>query len=74
MASEMKALAGRSGRIEELPPGSYLDSAAGEIRRYYRPAWRHYDAFRATTRIAAAISTGTSSWRKWPASVRVTDA
>ncbi len=46
VASEMKALAGVCRTIEDFPPGHYLDSAIGEIRRYYEPRWRDYDAVR----------------------------
>jgi asparagine synthase (glutamine-hydrolysing) len=44
VASELKALEGVCRTIEDFPPGCYLDSAAGEIRRYYQPRWRDYDA------------------------------
>jgi len=44
VASEMKALAGTCRTIEDFPPGHYFDSDVGEIRRYYEPAWRAYDA------------------------------
>jgi asparagine synthase (glutamine-hydrolysing) len=44
VASEMKALSGVCRTIEIFPPGCYLDSAVGQIRRYYEPAWRDYEA------------------------------
>ncbi len=44
VASELKALEGVCRTIEDFPPGSYLDSALGEVRRYYQPAWRDYEA------------------------------
>lgn len=44
VASEMKALVGVCETIEEFPPGCFLDSARGEIVRYYRPGWREYAA------------------------------
>ena len=40
VASEMKALIGICRTIEDFPPGHYLDSDIGLIRRYYEPAWR----------------------------------
>jgi len=46
VASEMKALAGVCRTVEDFPPGHYLDSDVGEIRRYYEPAWRDYEAAR----------------------------
>jgi len=42
VASEMKALVERCPILREFPPGSYLDSADGEIKRYYEPSWRDY--------------------------------
>jgi asparagine synthase (glutamine-hydrolysing) len=44
VASELKALEGVCRSYQELPPGSYLDSAVGEVRRYWKPAWREYAA------------------------------
>jgi asparagine synthase (glutamine-hydrolysing) len=44
VASELKALEGTCRTIEDFPPGCYLDSAVGEIRRYWQPAWRDYSA------------------------------
>ena len=44
VASEMKALIGVCKTIEDFPPGHFLDSEIGEPVRYYRPAWRDYDA------------------------------
>ena len=46
VASEMKALVGVCRTIEDFPPGHYLDSEVGEVRRYYEPAWRDYEAAR----------------------------
>jgi asparagine synthase (glutamine-hydrolysing) len=46
VASEMKALIDVCKRIEDFPPGHYLDSETcpdGEPRRYYEPPWRDYD-------------------------------
>ena len=44
VASELKALEGVCPSYEEFPPGSYFDSAVGEVRRYWRPGWREYEA------------------------------
>lgn len=44
VASEMKALAGVCRTIKEFPPGSYLWSNDGEIRRYYQRDWFDYQA------------------------------
>ncbi|HSL82333.1 MAG TPA: asparagine synthase B [Thermoanaerobaculia bacterium] len=55
VASEMKALAGRCVTVEDFPPGCYLDSADGEVRRYYRPAWRSYEAVRGRPAEPAAL-------------------
>ncbi|HEV8630055.1 MAG TPA: asparagine synthase B [Thermoanaerobaculia bacterium] len=44
VASELKALEGVCRTIEDFPPGSYLDSAVGEVRPYWQPAWRAYEA------------------------------
>jgi asparagine synthase (glutamine-hydrolysing) len=46
VASEMKALVGLCTTIEDFPPGHVLDSEVGHPVRYYRPAWREYDAVR----------------------------
>jgi asparagine synthase (glutamine-hydrolysing) len=44
VASEMKALVPICRTIEVFPPGHYLDSADGELRRYYDPEWREFEA------------------------------
>src|SRR5690606_21805718 len=43
VASEMKALVADCDEIEIFPPGHYYDSAAGELRSFWQPAWRDYD-------------------------------
>jgi len=55
VASELKALEGVCRTIEDFPPGCYLDSAAGEIRRYYDPGWRDYEAVAGNPSDPAAI-------------------
>lgn len=42
VASEMKALVPVCRSIKEFPPGSYLWSKDGEIRRYYQRDWFSY--------------------------------
>ena len=44
VASELKALEGCCDRYEPFPPGHYLWSREGSIRRYYRRDWFDYDA------------------------------
>lgn len=43
VASEMKAIEPWCSQVEVFPPGHLLDSAEGEIRRWYRPPWREFD-------------------------------
>ncbi|NBD95257.1 MAG: asparagine synthase B [Gammaproteobacteria bacterium] len=43
VASEMKAIEPYCPQVETFPPGHVLDSADGEIRRWYRPAWRDFE-------------------------------
>ncbi|WP_342221342.1 asparagine synthase B [Candidatus Fukatsuia endosymbiont of Tuberolachnus salignus] len=43
VASEMKALVPICCTVEEFPPGSYLWSQDGEIRRYYDRDWFDYN-------------------------------
>ncbi|MDZ7790706.1 MAG: asparagine synthase B [Xanthomonadales bacterium] len=44
VASEMKAIEPWCKQIDIFPPGHLLDSAEGEIRRWYEPAWRDFAA------------------------------
>lgn len=44
IASEMKALMPLCRSVQEFPPGSYLWSKEGEIRRYYQRDWFDYTA------------------------------
>ena len=43
VASELKALEGYCSHIEVFPPGHYLDSKEGEIKRWYERDWMEYD-------------------------------
>lgn len=42
VASELKAIEPWCKQVEAFPPGHLLDSAEGEIRRWYEPAWRDF--------------------------------
>ncbi len=44
VASELKALEGTCTRIELFPPGHYLHSSDGELKRWYSRDWMEYDA------------------------------
>ena len=44
VASELKALEGTCTKIELFPPGHYLHSRDGELKRWYTRDWMEYDA------------------------------
>lgn len=44
VASELKALEGTCAKIELFPPGHYLHSKDGELKRWYTRDWMEYDA------------------------------
>ena len=44
VASELKALEGVCGRIEEFKPGHYYYSPEGEIKKWYTRDWTEYSA------------------------------
>lgn len=44
VASELKALEGICTKIELFPPGHYLDSREGELKRWYSRDWMEFDA------------------------------
>ena len=44
VASELKALEGVCNKIEVFPPGHYLYSREGELKRWYTRDWMEYDA------------------------------
>jgi asparagine synthase (glutamine-hydrolysing) len=46
VASELKALEGVCTKIELFPPGHYLDSNEGELKRWYTRDWMEYDAIK----------------------------
>ncbi|SDM22548.1 asparagine synthase B [Kriegella aquimaris] len=44
VASELKALEGTCTKIELFPPGHYLHSKDGELKKWYSRDWMEYDA------------------------------
>ena len=44
VASELKALEGVCTKIELFPPGHYLDSREGELKRWYSRDWMDYES------------------------------
>ncbi len=44
VASELKALEGTCTKIELFPPGHYLHSRDGELKKWYSRDWMEYDA------------------------------
>jgi len=44
IASELKALEGVCTKIEEFPPGSFLDSKVGQVKGWYERDWMAYEA------------------------------
>jgi len=44
VASELKALEGVCTKIELFPPGHYLDSRDGELKRWWTRDWMQFDA------------------------------
>ncbi|WP_425236156.1 asparagine synthase B [Ulvibacterium sp.] len=44
VASELKALEDKCTKIELFPPGHYLHSKYGELKRWYTRDWMEYDA------------------------------
>ncbi|WP_022941152.1 asparagine synthase B [Psychromonas hadalis] len=55
VASEMKALTPICVKIEEFPPGHYLDSEVGELTKYYVRDWMEFDAVKDNGGSAAEI-------------------
>ncbi|MEO1010609.1 MAG: asparagine synthase B [Bacteroidota bacterium] len=55
VASELKALEGTCIKIELFPPGHYLHSATGELKRWYTRDWMDYDAVKENETSIAAI-------------------
>jgi asparagine synthase (glutamine-hydrolysing) len=55
VASELKALEGTCSKIELFPPGHYLHSKDGELKRWYTRDWMEYDAVKENETSIAAI-------------------
>jgi asparagine synthase (glutamine-hydrolysing) len=55
VASEMKALVPVCESVAEFPPGHVWDSEVGEPVRWYRRAWRRYDAVAGAPARPAAV-------------------
>lgn len=49
VASELKALEGICLKIQEFPPGHYLSSEEGEIKRWYHRDWTDYESVKDNT-------------------------
>ncbi|GAC13954.1 asparagine synthase B [Aliiglaciecola lipolytica] len=49
VASEMKALVPVCKTVSEFPPGHYLWSKTGELKKYYQRDWMSYDAVKDNT-------------------------
>ncbi|OFY51866.1 MAG: asparagine synthase (glutamine-hydrolyzing), partial [Bacteroidetes bacterium RBG_13_46_8] len=49
VASELKALEGVCPKIQEFPPGHYLLSEEGEIKRWYNRDWMDYETVKDNT-------------------------
>ncbi|MFZ5515452.1 MAG: asparagine synthase B [Candidatus Zhuqueibacterota bacterium] len=43
VASEMKALVPVCKSIQDFPPGHYLSSKEGALKKYYHPTWQNYE-------------------------------
>ncbi|MCE2612833.1 asparagine synthase B [Flavobacteriaceae bacterium D16] len=55
VASELKALEGTCSKIELFPPGHYLYSKDGELKRWYTRDWMEYNAVKENETSIAAI-------------------
>ncbi|SZD74283.1 Asparagine synthetase B [glutamine-hydrolyzing] [Candidatus Ornithobacterium hominis] len=58
VASELKALEGYCHHIEVFLPGHYLDSREGEIKQWYKKAWRDYEQVKDNETDIAKIKKG----------------
>ena len=61
VASELKALEGYCDRYETFPPGHYLWSREGSIRRYYHRDWFEYEAVKDRQADTAEVRTALES-------------
>jgi len=55
VSSEMKSLLKMCKTVQQFPPGHYLDTATGEITRYYRRSWESYDSVKENTSDTEAL-------------------
>ncbi|WP_034257901.1 asparagine synthase B [Altibacter lentus] len=55
VASELKALEGVCTKIELFPPGHYLDSDEGTLKRWYQRDWMAYEAVKDNETSIAAL-------------------
>ena len=55
VASELKSLEGFCPRIEVFPPGHYLYSREGQLKKWYRRDWMEYDAVKDNPADIAAL-------------------
>jgi len=55
VASEMKSLTPVCDTVQIFPPGHYLSSHDGEIKSYYHPEWRDYEAVKSAPAEVTAI-------------------
>ncbi|RZS91917.1 asparagine synthase B [Aquimarina brevivitae] len=55
VASELKALEGYCTKIELFPPGHYLYSKEGELKKWYVRDWQEYDAVQENETSIAAL-------------------
>ncbi len=55
VASELKALEGICTKIELFPPGHYLESSDGELKRWYTRDWMDYENVKNNATEIAAI-------------------
>ncbi|WP_373072741.1 asparagine synthase B [Zeaxanthinibacter enoshimensis] len=55
VASELKALEGTCTKIELFPPGHYLHSSDGELKRWYKRDWMEYEAVKDNETSIAAV-------------------
>ena len=61
VASELKALAPICNQVEIFPPGHYLDSKEGEIKRYYKRDWQDYENVKDNVTDRQSIKVGLES-------------
>ena len=58
VASELKALSPICKHIEEFPPGHFLWSKDGQLRKYYSRDWQSYDAVKDNEAKASDVKEG----------------